>query len=100
MIDKNEIMKQIEHMETNTPEQIEEREKEAFRLIKEREDENMLKHKIVMLKHEVYMLEMGERLRLSREKHEIYLTKLRIQIQEVRASTPKRQIYFGKVKTE
>jgi len=93
MIDKNEIMKQIEHMETNTPEQIEEREKEAFRLIKEREDENMLKHKIAMLKHEVYMLKLEE-------KHELYLTKLRIQIQEVRARTPKRQIYFGKVKTE
>jgi hypothetical protein len=100
MIDKNEIMKQIEHMETNTPEQREEREKEAFRLIKEREDENMLKHKIIMLKHEVYMLKMEEKLLLSREKHELYLTDLRIQIQEVRARTPKRQIYFGKVKTE
>ena len=93
MIDKNEIMKQIDHMETNTPEQIEEREKEAFRLIKEREDENMLKH-------EVYMLKMEEKLLLSREKHELYLMELRLQIQEVRARTPKRQIYFGKVKTE
>jgi len=93
MIDKNEIMKQIEHMETNTPEQREEREKE-------REDENMLKHKIIMLKHEVYMLKMEEKLLLSREKHELYLTDLRIQMQEIRARTPKRQIYFGKVKTE
>jgi hypothetical protein len=93
MIDVMEIMKRIEHMETNTPEQMQEREKEAFRLIKEREDENMLKHKIIMLKHEVYMLKMDE-------KHELYLTKLRIQMQEIRARTPKRQIYFGKVKTE
>ena len=93
MIQVSEIMKQIEHMETNTPEQMQERETEAFRLIKEREDESMLKHKIIMLKHEVYMLKMEE-------KHELYLTKLRIQMQEIRARTPKRQIYFGKVKTE
>jgi len=85
MIDKMEIMKQIEHM----PEQREEREKE-----------NMLKHKIVMYQHEVYMLKMEENLLLSREKHELYLTDLRIQMQEIRARTPKRQIYFGKVKTE
>jgi len=81
MIDLIDIMKQIEHIESP-----EERQKEAFRLIKEREDENMLKHKLFMLKLE--------------ETHEIYLTKLRIQIQEIRARTPKRQIYFGKVKTE
>jgi hypothetical protein len=100
MIQVSEIMKQIEHMETNTPEQMQERETEAFRLIKEKEDETMLKHKIVMLKHEVYMLKMEEKLLLSREKHELYLTKLRIQIQEARSHRPKRQIYFGKVKTE
>jgi hypothetical protein len=93
MIDVKDIMKQIEYVETNTQEQREERDKEAFRLIKEREDENMLKHKI-------YMLKMEENLMLSREKHEKTMTDLRIQMQEIRARTPKRQIYFGKVKTE
>jgi hypothetical protein len=84
MIDKKEIMKQIMHMETSTPEQRE-MQKEAFRLIQEREE----------LQKETFRL-IQER----REKHEKTITDLRIQIQEIRASTPKMQIYFGKVKTE
>lgn len=104
MIDVMEIMKRIEHMETNTPEKREEMQKEAFRLIKEREDETMRlieeNHRAFMEKHEIIMLNLEEKGRLTRERHEIYLTKLRIQMQEIRARTPKRQIYFGKVKTE
>jgi hypothetical protein len=83
MIVKNEIMKQIVHMERNTPEQRE-MQKEAFRLIQEREE----------LQKEAFCLIQ------EREKHEKTMTDLRIQIQEIRARTPKRQIYFGKVKTE
>ena len=86
MIDVKDIMKQIEHMKTNTPEQMEERQKEAFRLIKEREDEN------------IRIIE--EKSRLYREAHEKYIMQVKLQIQEIRARTPKRQIYFGKVKTE
>jgi hypothetical protein len=97
MIDKKEIMKQIEHMETNTPEQREERVKEAFRLIKEREDENT---RLIEEKHEACMMKLHEKARLSQEKHDLYMMCIKIQIQETIACTPKRQIYFGKVKTE
>ena len=62
------IMKQIQHMKTTTLEQIQEREKEAMRLIIENHNREMIE--------------------------------LKIQIQEIKALTPKRQIYFGKVKTE
>jgi len=81
MIDVIDIMKQIEHMESP-----EERQKEAFRLIQEREDETILAIK--------------ENSRLYREAHEKYMMDIHLRIQEIRARTPKRQIYFGKVKTE
>lgn len=104
MIDVADILKQIEHMERNTPEQIEEREKEAFRLIKEREDENI---RIIeesqhenSLKHKLSMLKLEEKGRLYREAHEKYMMQVQLRIQEIRARAPKRQIYFGKVKTE
>jgi hypothetical protein len=77
MIDVMEIMKQIEHMATSTQEI--EKQAEAFRLIQERADEKR---------------------RISSEKHEKTIMELRILMQEIRARTPKRQIYFGKVKTE
>lgn len=74
MIDVIAIMKAIEHMESP-----EERQKEAFRLIKERED---------------------EKIRAIEEAHEKYMMDIHLRIQEIRARIPKRQIYFGKVKTE
>jgi hypothetical protein len=109
MIDVMDIMKQIEHMETNTPEQMQERYKEACRLIKEREDEtiraieenhkaSMENHKAFMEKHETFMLNYEERARISTEKHNIYMMELRLQM--MKEARPKRQIYFGKVKTE
>jgi trimethylamine:corrinoid methyltransferase-like protein len=69
-------------METNTPEQREEMHKEAMRILEE-------KHVAFMKNHNAFM-----------ENHDARMTELRIHIQEVRARTPKRQIYFGKVKTE
>jgi hypothetical protein len=100
MIDVMDIMKQIEHMETNTPEQREEMQKEAFRLIKERENEHMRileeNHVAFMERHDAIMLNLAEKRRLSRERHESYMMEHRLHIQE----SPKRQIYFGKVKTE
>ena len=86
MIDVIAIMKQIEHMETNTPEQRQEMQKEAFRLIQEREDEARRA--------------IEENSRLYREAHEKYMMEVQLRIQKLRASIPKRQIYFGKVKTE
>lgn len=86
MIDVIDILKQIEHMETNTPEQRKEMQKEAFRLIKEREDEARRT--------------IEENSRLFRESHEKYIMQVQLQIQEIRSRIPKRQIYFGKVKTE
>ena len=86
MIDVIDILKQIEHMETNTPEQRKEMQKEAFRLIKEREDEARRT--------------IEENSRLYREAHEKYIMQVQLQIQEIRSRIPKRQIYFGKVKTE
>ena len=77
MIDVIDIMKQIEHMATST-QQREERQAEAFQL------------------QEI----ADEKRRISRENHEARMMEIRIVIQEIRASTPKRQIYFGKVKTE
>ena len=97
MIDVIDIMKQIEHMETNTPEQRKEMQKEAFRLIKEREDEYMRRieeeHVAFTVKHQAYMLKL-------QENQDDYITQHRIRIQEIRSRIPKRQIYFGKVKTE
>jgi vacuolar-type H+-ATPase subunit H len=93
MIDVMDIMKQIEHMETNSPEQMQERYKEACRLIKEREDESMRiieeNHKAFMKNHETFM-----------ENHDARMMELRLLMQEELSRTPKRQIYFGKVKTE
>jgi len=80
MIDVVDIMKQIQHMDTQ------ERQAEAFRLIQEREIEIIRK--------------IEERNVLFREKHEARMMELRLLMQEIRARTPKRQIYFGKVKTE
>jgi len=82
MIDIIDIMKQIEHSDTS-----EERQKEALRLIQEREDEAM---QLIQKKQEAYMLNLKE----------IHRLELEIQIQEIRSRIPKRQIYFGKVKTE
>ena len=81
MIDVIAIMKAIEHIESP-----EERQKEAFRLIKEREDENIRA--------------IEENSRLYHEAHEKNMIEVKLRIQEIRARTPKRQIYFGKVKTE
>ena len=67
----DEIMELVKHMKTDTPEQIKERQEEAMRIIQEEYEKEMLK------------------IDKSRE----------LYIQE-RARTPKRQIYFGKVKTE
>ena len=82
MIVKNDIMKRIEHMETNTPKQIEE------------------KNVAFIEKHEAYMIKLKQKARLSREKHETYMMQVHLQIQGIRTRTPKRQIYVGKVKTE
>ena len=68
----DEIMELVKHMKTDTPEQIKERQEEAMRIIQEEYEKEMLK---IDKSRELYM------------------------IQE-RARTPKRQIYFGKVKTE
>lgn len=78
MIDVIDIMKQIEHMSTSTQEQREEEQAEAFRL------------------QEI----ADEKRRISRENHEAKIMELRVLMQEIRARTPKQQIYFGKVKTE
>ena len=67
----DEIMELVKHMKTDTPDQIKERQEEAMRIIQEEYEKEMLK------------------IDKSRE----------LYIQE-RARTPKRQIYFGKVKTE
>ncbi len=81
MIDAIAIMKAIEHLESP-----EERQKEAFRLIQEREDETMRR--------------IEETSRLYREAHEKFMMQVQIRKQEIRSRIPKRQIYFGKVKTE
>jgi hypothetical protein len=86
MIDVIDIMKQIEHMATSTQEQREERQAESFRLIQEREIEIIRK--------------IEERRLLFQEKHDARMMELRLLMQEIRSRTPKRQIYFGKVKTE
>ena len=86
MIDVMDIMKQIEHMETNTPEQMQERYTEACRLIKEREDEA---RRIIEENHKAFM-----------KNHNARMMELRLLMQKERTRTPKRQIYFGKVKTE
>jgi hypothetical protein len=78
MIDVIDIMNQIEHMATSTQEQREEEQAEAFRL------------------QEI----ADEKRRISRENHEARIMELRVLMQEIRARTPKQQIYFGKVKTE
>lgn len=80
MIDVVDIMKQIQHMDTQ------ERQAEAFRLIQEREIEIIRK--------------IEERNVLFQEKHEARMMELRLLMQKTRSSRPKRQIYFGKVKTE
>jgi hypothetical protein len=77
MIDVIDIMNQIEHMATST-QQREEEQAEAFRL------------------QEI----ADEKRRISRENHEARIMELRVLMQEIRARTPKQQIYFGKVKTE
>jgi hypothetical protein len=77
MIDVIDIMNQIEHMATST-QQREEEQAEAFRL------------------QEI----ADEKRRISRENHEARMMELRVLMQEIRARTPKQQIYFGKVKTE
>jgi hypothetical protein len=77
MIDIIDIINQIEHMSTST-QQIEEIQAEAFRL------------------QEI----ADEKRRISRENHEARMMELRVLMQEIRARTPKQQIYFGKVKTE
>jgi hypothetical protein len=77
MIDVIDIMNQIENMSTST-QQIEEKQAEAFRL------------------QEI----ADEKSRISRENHEARIMELRVLMQEIRARTPKQQIYFGKVKTE
>jgi hypothetical protein len=69
-------MNQIEHMATST-QQIEEKQAEAFQL-----------------------QEIADEKRISRENHEARMMELRVLMQEIRARTPKQQIYFGKVKTE
>ena len=76
MIDVIDIMNQIEHMATST-QQIEEKQAEAFQL-----------------------QEIADEKRISRENHEARMMELRVLMQEIRARTPKQQIYFGKVKTE
>ncbi len=81
MIDVVDIMKQIQHMDSP-----EERQAEAFRLIQEREIE--INRKI------------EERRLIFQEKHDARMMELRLLMQEIRSRTPKRQIYFGKVKTE
>jgi hypothetical protein len=97
MIDAIAIMKAIEHMETNTPEQREERRKEAFRLIKEREDETMRaieeKSRLFQKEHAAYIMKL-------QEKQDEYIMQHRLRIQEIRSRIPKKQLYFGKVKTE
>jgi hypothetical protein len=97
MIDAIAIMKAIEHMETNTPEQRAEMRKVAFRLIKEKEDEHMRRIEeesaAFTVKHQAYMLKL-------QENQDDYIMQHRIRIQEIRSRIPKRQIYFGKVKTE
>ncbi len=80
MIDVVDIMKQIQHMDTQ------ERQAEAFRLIQEREIEIIRK--------------IEERNVLFQEKHEARMMEARLLMQKIRSSRPKRQIYFGKVKTE
>jgi hypothetical protein len=77
MIDIIDIINQIEHMSTST-QQIEEKQAEAFQL------------------QEI----ADEKRRISRENHEARMMELRVLMQEIRARTPKQQIYFGKVKTE
>ena len=81
MIDVVDIMKQIQHMDNS-----QERQAEAFRLIQEREIEIIRK--------------IEERNVLFQEKHEARMMEARLLIQKIRSRTPKRQIYFGKVKTE
>ena len=43
------IMKQLEHMETNTPEQIEEKHNEVMRLIRKNHEEEMMKIRLEIL---------------------------------------------------
>jgi hypothetical protein len=72
------ITKQIKHLDSQ-----EEIQKETFRLIQEN--------------HETYILNMKENEKLTRE---INRLEFQIKIQEIRSHIPKKQIYFGKVKTE
>jgi predicted nucleic acid-binding Zn-ribbon protein len=74
-------MKPNEHMETNTPEQMQERYTEAERIVE--------RHNAFIENHKAFM-----------EKHEACVIQMKLHIQDIRARTPKQQIYFGKVKTE
>jgi hypothetical protein len=63
-------------------------------------EERMKAHQLIEENYVKEMLKIEERAKLSQEKHEKYMIEIKIQIQEIRASIPKRKIYFGKVKTE
>ena len=91
MIDVMDIMKQIEHIETNTSEQMQERYTETYRIIKESEARQIIEknHKAFMENHKTFI-----------ENHEAKMMELRLLMQKELSRTPKRQIYFGKVKTE
>jgi len=79
----DEIMALVKHMKTDTIEQIQEREKEVMRIIQEKHDEAMLKIQGV-----------------SQENNDLYRMHVQIGMKEILARTPKKKIYFGKVKTE
>jgi len=92
----DEIMELVKHMKTDTPEQLQEREKEAMRIIQENHDKEMLK---IQEKHEKTM-RIIEGTRKNEIEHNNLCMNIGIRIQEIRARTPKSKIYFGKVKTE
>jgi hypothetical protein len=57
-------------------------------------------HQLIQERYEKAMLKIEETAKLSQEKHDEFMVQYKIEIQEIRASIPKRKIYFGKVKTE
>ena len=89
-----EILELVKHMKTDTPEQKQEKYEEVMRIIRVKHEEEM---RIIQEKHDEAMLKIQVP---SIENIDLYRMQLQIRIQEIRARTPKRQIYFGKVKTE
>ena len=90
----DEILELVKHMKTDTPEQKQEKFEEVMRIIREKHEEVMRK---IEENHEEKMREI---LGPSQENIDLCRMHLQIRIQEIRGRTPKRQIYFGKVKTE